>query len=136
MQTYTIGHVAARTGVCVDAVRYYERVGLLPSPTRRASGCREYTDPAVSRLRFIRKSKDLGFSLDDIATLLSLRADASADKNVVGTLANSNLDRVTRKLAELERLRDALSDLMSACPGHGRRDAYQILQSSEHVERT
>src|SRR3546814_11894879 len=71
----TIGAVARRVGVAIDTIRYYEREGLLPEPQRRASGYRSYDESAVAQLRFIRRAKDLGFTLEEIRELLALSAD-------------------------------------------------------------
>src|SRR3546814_18121464 len=71
----TIGAVARRVGVAIDTIRYYEREGLLPEPQRRASGYRSYGEGAVTQLRFIRRAKDLGFTLEEIRELLALSAD-------------------------------------------------------------
>ncbi|MCT7094655.1 MerR family transcriptional regulator, partial [Salmonella enterica] len=67
----TIGAVARRVGVAIDTIRYYEREGLLPEPLRRASGYRSYDEGAVRQLRFIRRAKDLGFTLEEIRDLLT-----------------------------------------------------------------
>ena len=69
----TIGTVAKRAGVAIDTIRFYEREGLLPEPLRRASGYRSYNESAISRLRFIRRAKDLGFTLEEIRDLLAKR---------------------------------------------------------------
>jgi MerR family copper efflux transcriptional regulator len=71
----TIGAVARRAGVGIDTIRYYEREGLLPKPRRRASGYRDYGSEVVERLRFIRRAKDLGFTLEEIRELLALSTD-------------------------------------------------------------
>src|SRR5689334_21689188 len=80
MPTMTIGRLAKTAGVNIDTVRYYERNGLVPAPTRRLSGYREYDATDVARLRFILRAKDLGFALAEIRELLSL----SADRDVKG----------------------------------------------------
>jgi MerR family copper efflux transcriptional regulator len=71
----TIGRIAQSAGVAIDTIRFYEREGLLPAPKRRPSGYREYDESAVSRLRFIRRAKDLGFTLEEIRELFALSAD-------------------------------------------------------------
>ena len=77
MTTLTIGQVAGQAGVGVETVRFYERQGLLEVPPRRQSGYREYGEDAVARLRFIRRAKQLGFTLKEIKELLALRRDPS-----------------------------------------------------------
>lgn len=125
MQTLKIGEVAHRAGVNVDTVRYYERAGLLPQPARRPSGYRAYDSDAVRRLRFIRRAKTLGFTLEEIGELLSI----SAERNVAAAkdAARRKLTAVDARLSELQRIRDALAGLIEACPGHGRAENCPIL---------
>jgi MerR family copper efflux transcriptional regulator len=117
MAAMTIGQLAKRAGVNIDTIRYYERNGLMPQPVRRASGYREYDDAAAARLRFILRAKDLGFTLAEIAELLSLSADR--DVRGVKRRAEQRLEQVEHKIAELERVRRGLKTLIDACPGHG-----------------
>jgi MerR family copper efflux transcriptional regulator len=113
----TIGALAKKASVSVDTIRYYERGGLLPRPARRGSGYREYRDADVKRLRFVRRAGALGFTLAEIAELLSL----SADRDVAGVKrrAEQRLTQVEHKIAELTRVRQGLEKLVAACPGHG-----------------
>jgi len=115
--TMTIGALAKKASVSVDTIRYYERGGLLPRPARRGSGYREYRDADVKRLRFVRRAGALGFTLAEIAELLSL----SADRDVAGVKrrAEQRLTQVEHKIAELTRVRQGLETLVAACPGHG-----------------
>jgi MerR family copper efflux transcriptional regulator len=119
MQTMTIGRLARAAGVNIDTIRYYERNGLLPAPLRRASGYREYAPSDVERLHFIRRSKDLGFTLAEIAELLSLTADRDTDMRGVKRKAEERLGQVEHKIKELQRVRRGLKALIGACPGHG-----------------
>ncbi|HEX7340882.1 MAG TPA: heavy metal-responsive transcriptional regulator [Rhodanobacteraceae bacterium] len=114
-----IGTVARECGVNIDTIRYYEREGLLPSPQRRPSGYREYDATALARLRFIRRAKELGFSLDDIRELLSLSADREQGVHGVKQRAEARLAIVDEHLAQLRRVRKGLRQLIDACPGHG-----------------
>lgn len=118
-QAIRIGRLAELGGVNVDTVRYYEREGLLPPPARRASGYREYRHVDVERLRFIRRAKELGFTLAEIAELLSLTADRQSDMQGVKRKAEERLEQVELKIAELQRVRSGLENLITACPGHG-----------------
>ena len=79
MKSLTIGQLARRAGVGVETVRFYERKGLLEEPSRRPSGYRQYDEGVVDRLRFIRRGKELGFTLGEIKELLSLRLDAESN---------------------------------------------------------
>ena len=116
----TIGELAQRAGVGVPTVRYYERKGLLPAPMRRASsGYREYGQQDERRLRFILRAKELGFALEEIAGLLQLRVTPGTDCAAVRFRAAGKLVDVKSRIAELERLRDALANLVAACPASG-----------------
>lgn len=117
MAAITIGRLAKQAGVNIDTIRYYERNRLLPEPTRRLSGYREYGPTDVARLRFIMRAKDLGFTLAEIAELLSLSADR--DVRGVKRRAEAHLEQVEHKIKELQRVRRGLKTLVAACPGHG-----------------
>ena len=115
----TIGRLAKAAGVNIDTIRYYERHGLLPRAARRESGYREYAHTDVARLTFIRRAKELGFSLGDIAELLSLSTDRNNGVRGVKRKAEERLAGVERKIAELKRVQRGLKTLIDACPGHG-----------------
>jgi len=119
MGAVTIGRLAKQAGVNIDTIRYYERHGLLPEPARRASGYREYTATDLDRLRFVRRAKDLGFTLAEIAELLSLTAARGNDMRGVKRKAEERLEHVEHKIKELQRVRRGLKALIAACPGHG-----------------
>jgi MerR family transcriptional regulator, copper efflux regulator len=125
----TIGAVAKRAGVPIDTIRYYEREGLLPEPLRRASGYRSYNDTAVSRLRFIRRAKDLGFTLEEIRDLLALSADRHRGVKAVRERAQQRLASIDARIAELTRIRQGLEQLIEACPGRGDPDQCPILRA-------
>ncbi len=127
-----IGTVAAQAGVAVDTVRYYERKGLLPAARRRPSGYRDYGADELARLRFIRRAKALGFSLDDIRTLLTLSEDRSVAQ--VKQTAQAKLVDIEARINELERIRTGLRTLITACPGHGRAELCPILNALTQEE--
>lgn len=106
-----IGDLAARTGVSVDALRYYERRGLLRPTGRRASGYREYPPEAAALVRFIKRAQALGFTLAEVEELVRLRADALAACDVAAAKVRDIDDRVRQLLA----LRGALAELVDAC---------------------
>jgi Hg(II)-responsive transcriptional regulator len=118
-RTMTIGQVARRAGVGVETVRFYERQGLLEEPARRASGYRQYDEDAVTRLRFIRRAKELGFSLGEIAELLALRSDPGATREDVRRRARAKLGAIDAKIRDLQRIRQALLRLTESCQGEG-----------------
>jgi MerR family transcriptional regulator, copper efflux regulator len=125
----TIGAVAKRAGVPIDTIRYYEREGLLPEPLRRASGYRSYNESAVSRLRFIRRAKDLGFTLEEIRDLLALSADRHRGVKAVRQRAQERLASIDARIAELSRIRKGLEQLIDACPGRGDPEQCPILRA-------
>lgn len=127
MSTFGIGQLAKQAGVAIDTVRYYERDGLLAPSKRLASGYRRYGDNELKRLRFIRRAKALGFTLEDIRGLLALSAERSVDK--VKRAAEHKLNDIDQRIAELERVRAGLHSLIAACPGHGRAEACPILNA-------
>jgi MerR family transcriptional regulator, copper efflux regulator len=115
----SIGTVAERAGVGIDTIRYYEREGLMPPPQRRASGYRIYDQAAIQRLQFIRRAKDLGFTLEEIGELLALSADRERGVEGVRQRAEARLQAVEQRLRELRRVQRGLKQLIEACPGHG-----------------
>lgn len=118
METLTIGKLAKQMGIGVETLRYYERRGLVEPERRTSSGYRLYDNDARRRLRFIRRAQTLGFSLDEVAELLSLsdRPDESAAE--VKQLAREKIDDIETRIRDLERMKTALSKLEKQCPGH------------------
>src|SRR6185312_7994927 len=94
----TIGAVAKRVGVAIDTIRYYEREGLLPEPERRASGYRSYREGTIAQLRFIRRAKDLGFTLEEIRELLALSADRQRGVKAVKRRAQQRLAAIEQRI--------------------------------------
>lgn len=125
----TIGAVAKRAGVAIDTIRYYEREGLLPEPARRPSGYRSYGEGTVAQLRFIRRAKALGFTLEEIRGLLALSADRQRGVEAVKRRAQQRLAGIEARIAELERVRAGLAELIEACPGHGAPEQCPILRA-------
>lgn len=110
-----IGEVAATLGISADALRYYETIGLLPRVGRSGGGLRIYGKKDLSRLRFIRRAKKMGFSLEEVASLLSFREKPQRAKPRVRELAHRKLAEIERHLAELAALRDELRLLTRLC---------------------
>lgn len=113
----TIGDLGKATNTKVETVRYYERIGLLPTPTRSAGNYRTYGAAELGRLSFIRRARDLGFTLDQVRALLSLSDDRTCDCAGIDRIANEHLREVDRKLADLTALRRELKAVIDSCDG-------------------
>jgi len=111
----TIGQLAQQAGVGVETLRYYERQKLIPEPPRRSSGYREYPPETVNRIRFIRRAKELGFSLKEIDELLTLRAESEDQCAEVLARAQGKIADISQRIASLERMKRALEQLASSC---------------------
>ncbi len=118
MATLTIGRVARQAGVGVETVRFYERQGLLEEPPRGQSGYRHYGEDAVARLRFIKRAKQLGFTLKEIKELLALHRDPSTPAAEVRQRAKAKIADIEAKIETLQKMRTALVNLTTACSGH------------------
>lgn len=113
----TIGIAAKRSGVGIEAIRYYEREGVIPTAERASNGRRVYDEDAIIRLRFVRRCRDLGFSITQVKALLSLatlKTENCDDANLIG---QSHLNDVRHKLADLKLLEAALIGLLANCEG-------------------
>lgn len=115
MGSLTIGQLADQTGVSVETVRFYERRGLIEDPPRRPSGYRQYPLATVERISFIRRAKELGFSLDEIGELLRLRSRPAGNREEVWAKTRAKIVDIDRKLADLSRMRTSLQELADAC---------------------
>src|SRR5579871_710058 len=104
----TIGRLAASSGVNLETIRYYERIGLMPAPGRSEGGHRLYEDAERRRLAFIRRSRELGFSIEEIRALIDL-ATSSRSCEAVRPIAAAHLADVRAKLADLKRLEAVLA---------------------------
>jgi MerR family transcriptional regulator, mercuric resistance operon regulatory protein len=108
----TIGKLAHKVGVNVETIRYYQRVGLLKEPEKPAYGYRHYPVDDIVRIRFIKRAQQLGFTLKEIAELLSLGDGCCTD---VRTLAEQKRDKIDQQIRDLQAMRKALNDLVEAC---------------------
>jgi MerR family mercuric resistance operon transcriptional regulator len=117
-QRLAIGELSGRTGVNIETVRYYEKIGLVPPPARTEGGHRAYEDAHVTRLTFIRRARELGFTLDEVRSLLKL-----VDGGHTYTCANvravtvEHLEDVRKKIRDLKRLERTLSGIVARCEG-------------------
>jgi DNA-binding transcriptional MerR regulator len=123
----TIGALAKRTGTKVQTIRYYEDIGLMPSPERTEGGQRRYGAAALDRLAFIRHARDLGFGLDAIRELLDLSDRPDRPCSDVDEIARRHLEDVERRIARLEALRLELGRMLAEC-GAGRVSDCRVLE--------
>lgn len=117
MSEYRIGQVTKALGLSADALRYYERIGLLPRVSRRGSGARAYNDGDLSRLRFIRRAQQMNFTLAEIAALLKMRGAPQNARPGVRRLTEKKLAEVESRLKDLNVLRRELKLLIGLCTG-------------------
>lgn len=109
-----IGELSRRTGCNIETIRYYERVALLPAPSRSAGRYRIYDTADVRRLAFIRRARELGFTLDEVRTLLALSVNDGACADV-RELTESHLAEVRTKIADLRAMERVLADAVRRC---------------------
>ncbi|PXY32122.1 MerR family transcriptional regulator [Prauserella muralis] len=107
--------VAARAGVHPQTLRYYERRGLVSEPPRTATGYRVYPAAAVSRVRFVKRAQELGFTLDEVRDLLHLADGGPDDCDSARALARSRLRALEARIADLHRMRESLVELVETC---------------------
>ena len=116
-----VGELAAAAGVNVETVRYYQRIGLMPTPDRPLGGQRAYAPELAARLRFIRRAQELGFSLSEVSDLLKL--ESGTDRASVRRIAGQRLAQIRAHVADLERMAHSLQHLLDVCahtPGRHR----------------
>lgn len=136
MTRLRIGELAKRSGLSVETLRYYERRGLIPPPERLASGYRSFPEQTLDRLVFIKRSKELGFSLDEIAELLQLEIDPSIGAAEVKGRVDSKIAMIERKIADLKQLQGSLQRLSNLCCGEGSLSDCPILEYLHQPEST
>ena len=119
MDGLTIGQVAKGANVNVETVRYYERVGLIPLPPRTESKYRLFPAEVIQRIKFIKKAQDLGFTLSEIKTLLSIYDSKNFDCKEVQQFASQKIEEIELKIKDLQDIKSILQDLTNRCPGQG-----------------
>ena len=115
---FSIGELGAATDTKVVTIRYYERIALMPEPLRTSGNYREYSPEHLNRLSFIRRARDLGFSLSQVRGLLSLADQRDRPCEAVDAIARDHLAQVDRKIVDLAALRRELDSIIGQC-GHG-----------------
>jgi MerR family mercuric resistance operon transcriptional regulator len=127
MTGVTIGQLAERAGVGVETIRFYQRKGLIGRPVQPRSGYRRYDEQAAERIRFIRQAQELGFTLAEVAQLLSLRVDPRTSCADVKAKAEEKIQDIDAKLRTLRRMRGALVEITKTCSGAGATSECPIL---------
>ncbi len=115
-----IGQASKASGVSAKMIRYYEQTGLIPAADRKSSGYRDYSDTDIHMLRFIRRARDLGFSVAEISDLLGLWRDETRQSAEVKRLAQSHIDALEKKIADLQDMAHTLTMLVNAGKGDHR----------------
>lgn len=131
MNELTSRQVAERAGIGVEALRFYQRKGLVPEPPRSRNGYRRFPPETVRRIRFIRRAQEIGFSLRETGELLTLRVDPDVDCADVRRRALAKLGEVEDKIRDLERVRATLSELAEACARRRASSDCPILEALE-----
>lgn len=111
----TIGHLARETSTKVETIRFYEKAGLLPTPARTSGNYRAYDAKHLNRLSFIRRARDLGFSIEQIRALLGLADDKGQSCEAIDAIAREHLEAVDHKIRDLEALRRELDRMIGQC---------------------
>ena len=112
-----IGELSAQTDCKIETIRYYEKIGLLPEPSRSASGYREYDDDHLKRLSFVRRCRELGFTIDEIRGLLELVDGGNYTCSDVKQITLEHVNSIRQKIADLKKLEKTLSGIASQCAG-------------------
>ena len=112
---YGIGDISRKTGVNIETVRYYERIGIMPEPNRTEGGNRQYNHEQLKRLHFVKRSRELGFNLEEVRALLKLVDRKDFTCGEVHSMTVDHLATVKRKLADLRRLEKVLNSMASEC---------------------
>ena len=125
----TIGRLAGNSGVNLETIRYYERIGLLAKPPRSQSGYRLYSADAVNRVRFIKHAQELGFSLKEISELLSLRVAPDRSCADIKQRADKKIADIEEKIRSLRQMKQALIKVSASCRGRGPTSECPILEA-------
>lgn len=120
MSLFNIGQAAKASGISTKMIRHYESVGLLPAASRTFAGYRQYSEKDIHTLRFIRHSRDLGFSIKQIEELLSLWQDPDRPSSKVKELANAHVEALNQKIQSLMSIKSELQKLVHCCHGDDR----------------
>lgn len=130
MSEYLIGQAARRVGLSPDTLRYYEKIGLLPTVSRNSAGRRMYIDKDISRLNFVKRAQRMNFTLAEIAQLLEMRENPQGAREEVRALSQQKLAQIEEQLEELTVLKNEMRLLINLC--HGAEDGCPIIEELEN----
>ena len=130
------GQVARESGVNVETLRYYERRGILGAPQRRASGYREYSEDTVGVIRFVKRAQELGFSLDEVESLLELAAGGPQSCDAARSLATRKMEELELKMHSLLAMQESLRRLVATCEMPRDERECPLLDALEHGDPT
>lgn len=133
---YKIGKTAELAGVNKETVRYYERRNLIPEPDRMDSGYRLFSQRHINQIRFIKRAQELGFTLSEIEGLLNLKVDEHTTCSEIKQKAQHKYQDVVKKIADLQRIKETLTDLIDSCAGSGPKGDCPILDALEGRSET
>lgn len=126
--TFSAGQLSAQSGVNVETIRYFERIGLIPQADRTTHGHRRFNIGHLQQLNFIRRSREMGFSQDEVRSLISLANDGSKSCAEIKIIADANLHIIRRKILGLRRLEKLLADASSRC-GNGKKPQCPVIEA-------
>lgn len=115
MSPLTIGQLAKKVHVNIQTIRYYERFGLIAKNIEEESGYRQYSNSDIERMQFIRKAKDLGFTLKEISELLSLKIEKTTKCKEIRKITDERIESIELKISELQKMKNALSKVAKMC---------------------
>lgn len=134
MKKINIGELAKGADVGVQTIRYYERRELIPKPRRTDSGYRQYPPDTVTRVKFIKRAQELGFSLKEITELISLKLEETTNCGDIKSVAESKISEIENKIRTLREMKKALTKVVEICPGQGPLTDCPILEIMETKE--
>ena len=134
MSKKTIGELAKAADVGVQTIRYYERRGLIPKPPRSESGYRQYTPDTITLVKFIKRTQELGFSLNEITELISLKLEQTTDCGDIKSVAVSKISEIDSKIRTLREMKRALIKVVDICTEEGPLTDCPILEVMENKD--
>lgn len=131
--TFTIGQLARQTGTKPETIRYYEKIGLLEAPMRSAGNYRFYSRSDAQRLRFVRRTRELGFAIDQIRELMAFACNGEHDCSTVDNMVKAHVHDIEARIRDLQALRTELARMVRSCPG-GNIESCRILEALDSPE--